>query len=117
MEDARRRIGGIVLRGPRRVYSGVELLERTALRRGVLYRTLENLVDHKWLGVDSAVLNGRRQNVYFITERGTHLFAALLADHDIHSGDKSCRQVWRHLCASNAWTRNTSPSSAPPEKQ
>jgi hypothetical protein len=118
MADAKRRIGAIVLSDSAiRMYSGVELRERTGLRRGVLYRTLDGLTDARWLGVEPAILNGRRQNCYFITGRGAHLFAALLADHDIHSGDNSCRQVWGIQCVSNAWTSITSRSSVRPGRR
>lgn len=97
MDHAMRQIGGIVVREPRRAFPGVELRERTKLRRGLLYRTLESLVDQGWLGVDSMHLGGRLMNVYFVTQLGTHQFAALLGhsngDGDISSGDNSCRQV------------------------
>lgn len=118
MDDAKRRIGAVMLKdSPIRMYSGVELRERTGLRSGVLYRTLDGLADAKWLDIEAAILDGRRQDCYFITERGKHMFAALLADHDIHSGDKSCRQVWSLLCASNASTRSTSRSSVRPVRR
>lgn len=97
MEQAKREIGAIVLREPRRAFPGVELRERTKLGRGVMYRTLDALVGQGWLGVDSMILGERRMNGYFITERGKLLFADLLGhssgDDDIHSGDNLCRQV------------------------
>ena len=115
--EAKRRIGVVVLNGPRRLFSGPELRERTKLRRWLLYQTLENLVDAKWLGVEPVYLSGRRQNAYYVTDRGLDLFPAVLADHDIHSGDKSWRQVWSFLCASNASTRSRSSSYVKPVRR
>lgn len=117
MECARSEIGAVLTRYPRRIFPGVELRERTKLRRGLMYRTLNSLVDAEWVGVDSTILDGRRVNAYFITERGKHLFPTVLANHDIHSGDKLCRQVWRQSCESNVWTRFMWRSSAGPERR
>lgn len=116
-EKAMREIGRIVMNEPRRAFPCVELRERTRLRRGLMYRTLESLVDVEWLGVDAVRIGGRRVSVYYVAERGKLCFPSLLTDHDIHSGDKSWRQVWSELCVSNVWTPFTSRSSAKQERR